>query len=291
MPHARTLAALAGWLLIASTVSAQADTSWFRWRPGHGLLLLENSLEFHPARATEKWAPPPAGCVVADVWLQTADGTRIHAWWYPQPGATGALLFCHGNAGNLSRRGQAAQDLAETLGVSVLLFDYPGFGHSEGKPNEAACYAAADAAYDWLIEQQRIPGEQIILYGKSLGGAVAADLALRRPHRALVLMKTFTSMPAMAKKLVPLTPAHRLIRNRFDTLAKIGRCPRPVIVAHGDCDRLIPLEMAQTNYRAAPTPKQFFLLPGAGHNDPLPISFLRELRAYLDEAAPIAVTH
>lgn len=254
------------------------------------LMLLENRLVFHPARAESSWVPPPANCVVGDVWLDLADGTRLHAWWFPQPGATGALLYCHGNAGNLSYRGQAAQALAETLGVSVLLFDYPGYGKSEGKPSEAACYAAADAAYDWLVEQQKIPAEQIILYGKSLGGGVAADLAVRRPHRALLLLKTFTSIPDMAWKQFPFIPTRWLVRNRFDTLSKIGRCTRPVVIAHGDRDGLIPLWMAEANYQAAPTPKQFFLLPGAGHNDMLAPSFLRELRAYLDQAAPSAVT-
>jgi len=252
------------------------------------LMLLENFLVFHPVRAAASWLPPPPGCTVEDVWLTMADGTRIHAWWFPRPGATGALLYCHGNAGNLSYRGQAAAELVDTLGVPVLLFDYPGYGKSDGKPNEAACYAAADAAYDWLTAEQKVPPDQIILYGKSLGGAVAADLAVRRPHRALLLLKTFTSVPAMAWKQFPFIPANWLVRNRFDTLAKIGRCTRPVVIAHGDRDTLIPLWMAEALFQAAPPPKRFFLLPGGGHNDMLPVPFLREVRAYLAETAPVA---
>lgn len=251
------------------------------------LMLLENALVFQPTSAASAWAPPPAGVVVEDVWLLAADGAKLHAWWFPQPGATGALLYCHGNAGNLSFRGVPAAELAQALGVSVLVFDYPGYGKSDGKPSEAACYAAADAAYAWLVEQQKIPGEQIILYGKSLGGGVAADLALRHPHRALLLLKTFTSVPVMAQRQFPFIPQW-LVSNRFDTLSKIGRVPRPVVIAHGDRDTLIPLWMGEALFQAAPTPKRFFLLPDSGHNDLLPAPFLGDLRAFLDEVAPVA---
>src|SRR5262249_5841596 len=152
-----------------------------------------NRLVFLACPASTDWQPPPADTIVEDVWLETGDG-RMHAWWIPQPGADGALLYFHGNAGNLSHRTTLALSLRKALNVSILLVDYPGYGKSEGKPTEAGCYAVADAAYDWLTEIQKIPPERIVLFGKSLGGGVATDLASRRPHRALVLARTFTSV-------------------------------------------------------------------------------------------------
>src|SRR5262249_37238925 len=149
---------------------------------------------------------------------------RIHAWWIPQPGARGALLYCHGNAGNLSHCARLALLLKQALGESVLLIDYPGYGKSEGQPNEPGCHAAGDAAHEWLIQVQKIPPERVILFGTSLGAAVATDLASRRPHRALVLVRAFTSAPDMAQHLYPFLPARWLTRSRFDSLARIGGC-------------------------------------------------------------------
>src|SRR5262245_17313193 len=112
------------------------------------LLCLENVFLYHPVRADQDWERPPTELAVQDVWLQAYDGTRIHAWWCPYPGAQGAVLYCHGNAGNLSYRGEALLQLRAALHQSILIFDYPGFGRSGGKPSEAGCHAAAEAAYD-----------------------------------------------------------------------------------------------------------------------------------------------
>ena len=243
------------------------------------LLFLENKFLYHPYTASSSWAPPPPELRVEDVWLTTPDGTRIHAWWFPVEGAKGAILYAHGNAGNLSHRGLAAGKLQEATGLSVLLFDYPGYGKSEGKPSEAGCYAAADAAYDWLAQQ--VPATEIVLYGKSLGGGVATDLSLRKPHKALVLCKTFTSVPDMAQRTFPFLPARWLVRNRFDNLAKIGQCPRPVLIAQADCDNLIPFDHGRQLYEAAPEPKRFSILEGCDHNDALPISFYYDLNDFL----------
>jgi fermentation-respiration switch protein FrsA (DUF1100 family) len=248
------------------------------------LLFLENALLYHPSRDMEK---PPDGVTVEDVWVTTPDGTRIHGWWFPFPGARGALLYCHGNAGNLSHRGVPALLLRQAVGESVLLFDYPGFGKSDGKPSEAGCYAAGEAMFDWLLQNKQIPPENIIIFGKSLGGGVATELATHRPHRALVLVKSFTSIPDMAQKQFPFLPARWLVTNRFDNLEKIGRCPRPVLVAHGDQDELIPFWMGKKLYEAANEPKRFVLFPGGGHNTPFPDAFYSELNEFLSKAAPL----
>jgi len=249
---------------------AQSSPSSSGWSPGQ---VLETSLLFHPIKAKEGWIAPPSNLPVEDVWLKAADGNRIHAWWLARDGSRGAILFCHGNGGNLSYWRPAMVALVNHLGQSVLIFDYPGYGRSEGKPSEAGCYAAADAAYLWLVQTQRIPGERITLFGESLGGGVATDLAARKPHRALVLTKTVTSIPDMAKKSLLSSASASLVHNQFDNLAKIGRSTGPIFIAHGDRDRLIPLAQGQKLYQAAPEPKQFFLMKGCDHNDPRSVLF------------------
>ncbi|OAI54843.1 hypothetical protein AYO44_03210 [Planctomycetaceae bacterium SCGC AG-212-F19] len=268
------------WLaLAAGLVAVSTALGWsFPWRP---LQTLETALVFHPTPASESWVDPPEEMHVEDVWLTTPDGTRIHAWWAPVWTASGAILYCHGNAGNLSHRLGNIFRLSTMLGESVLIFDYPGYGKSDGAPSEGGCYAAGQAAYDWLTDNKRIPPEHIVLFGKSLGGGLATELALHRPHRALVLVKTFTSVPNMARRSWLTSASASMVHNEFDNLAKIGRCPGPVYVAHGDRDQVIPLAQGQQLFTAAPSPKRFFLLKGAGHNDPLPADFLADLAGFL----------
>ncbi len=252
------------------------------------LLMLENRFVFHPTRDVE---PPPHGLNIQDVELHSADGTPIHAWWTTptdwQPDR-GALLYCHGNGGNLSYRGESMRRLRDHLHLAVLIFDYPGYGRSGGVPTEAGCYAAADTAYDWLTNTQKIVGERIVLYGGSLGCAVATDLAARKAHRALVLVSPFSSIPDMAQVQFPWLPARWLVRNRFDNVGKIAQCRRPVFIAHGTADRLVPFTQGKRLFAAANEPKQFFPMPDLDHNHtPIP-DFYEALRAFLAEYAPAA---
>jgi fermentation-respiration switch protein FrsA (DUF1100 family) len=252
------------------------------------LLCLENRLLFHPLRATEYWLPPP-NARVQDIELHTADGTRIHAWWCPvkdwQP-AQGAMLYCHGNAGNLSCRSDAVARWLQELGIPVLIFDYPGYGRSEGSPTEAGCYASADAAYAWLTRTMKVPSESVLIFGASLGGGVAVDLASRQPHRALILVKTFTSIPDAAQGVYPWLPVRWLVRNRFDNYEKIAKCRRPIFIAHGTADRLVPLAHGERLFEAASQPKRFVAMAGLDHNDGLSAEFFSALRSFLDETSP-----
>jgi fermentation-respiration switch protein FrsA (DUF1100 family) len=232
------------------------------------LKLLETKLLYHPTPASREWLAPP-NSRVQDVTLPIPDGSAVHAWWCPREDSCGAVLYCHGNAGNLSHRCSAIADLQTWLKTSVLIFDYPGFGKSEGKPTEQGCYAAADAAYDWLVSQQRIPPGLIMLYGGSLGGGVAVELASRRDHRALVLINTFTSAPDVGKAMYPWLPVRWVMRNRFDNLEKIGRCRRPVFIAHATADQIVPFEMGVKLFQAANEPKVFFPMEGRKHDDAL----------------------
>jgi uncharacterized protein len=128
----------------------------------------------------------------------------------------------------------------------------------------------------------------VVLYGESLGGGVAVELATRRDHRGLVLVKTFTSVPDIARLMVPgWVPVNRIVRTRFDNLAKIGGCRRPVFVAHGTADEVVPFSHGERLFQAAKPPKAFFRMPGITHNEPMPDEFLPELRAFLDRESPL----
>ncbi|MBY0458457.1 MAG: alpha/beta hydrolase, partial [Gemmataceae bacterium] len=202
----------------------------------------------------------------------TADGTPVRAWWCPVPGSAGVVLYCHGNAGDLSDRAEPVAKVMAELGQSVLVFDYPGYGASGGRPSEAGCYEAADAAFDWLVANG-FPPNRVTLVGVSLGGGVAVDLASRRPARALVLVKTFTSVPDVAARLLLGLPVQPLVQTRFDSLAKIGRCPQPAFIASGTRDRLIPYAHGERLAAAAGGPVRFLPLPGSDHDDPLSADF------------------
>lgn len=246
------------------------------------LLLLENTLVYHPSSFLE---PPPANEGIEDVQLTSADGTRIHAWYAPHATSDEAVLYCHGNAGNLSHRGPSIVKLRKALNASVLIFDYPGYGKSEGSPSEQGCYQAADAAYAWLTEKKNYAPSKIILYGGSLGGGIAVDLASRKDHRALVLVKTFTSLPDTGRSIywwLPV-PINAVMRNRFESLSKIEKCKRPVFMAHGTDDEVIPHALGEKLFATANEPKEFLSIPGNRHNDSLPNEFFTRLKKFLEK--------
>jgi fermentation-respiration switch protein FrsA (DUF1100 family) len=247
---------------------------------------LETSLVFHPASPAESWFAP-ADPDTQDVWFADAAGTRLHGWWLPpeRPEA-GAVLVAHGNGGNVSHRGQLAADLRRALGAGVLLVEYPGYGKSEGTPSEAGCYAAGEAAYRWLTDEAQVPPGRVVLLGESLGGGTAVELAARHDHRALVLVFCFTSLPAAAKHHYPWLPTHTLMRTRFDNLSKLPRCRRPVFVAHGTADEVIPFRHGEELFAAANDPKEFVRLDGFTHNALLDDRFYLALRRFLDARAP-----
>lgn len=248
--------------------------------------LLERSMVFHPCSPAKSWNAPVEPDT-QDVAMASPNGATVHGWWLPphEP-AAGAFLVAHGNGGNLSHRGQLAADLRRTTGAGVLMFDYPGYGKCEGKPTEAGCYDAAEAAYRWLTTAAKIPENRVVLLGESLGGGVAVELATRHDHRALVLVFTFTSLPAAAKYHFPFLPVHMLMRTRFDNLSKIGQCRRPVFIAHGTTDGVIPFSQGETLFAAANAPKEFLRLDGVGHDIGLGDRLCVPLAKFLADHAP-----
>jgi fermentation-respiration switch protein FrsA (DUF1100 family) len=248
------------------------------------LLALERRFIFVPATAAESWHDKP-DARIEDVTLHAATGEIIHAWWLPRPGATGVLHYSHGNAGNLSHRGPGLLRWASELNVSVLIYDYPGYGRSHGWATEENCYAAAEAAYQWLTEVQKADPRQVLLLGASLGGSMAIEMARRHDHRAVILIKPFSSIPDMAQARFPWLPARYFVRHQFDNVAKIRDCNRPVFVVHGTTDTVIPYKLGQRVYEAANEPKEFVTLDGHDHNTPLPGDFFQRLRAFLEKHA------
>jgi uncharacterized protein len=240
------------------------------------LYLAQPRLIFHPKSQLEK-TPAFFRLRHEEVWLPVKTSTgkieRLHGWWMPADGAAiGTLLYLHGNGINIGANVDQANRLHK-LGFSVLLIDYRGYGLSEGGfPSEANVYQDAEVAWKYLVEERYIPEEEIFIYGHSLGGAVAIDLATKRPNAAgLVVQSSFTSMIAMASQqwYTRIFPTELLVRERFDSITKVKSLKLPVLFIHGVADDLIPYTMTQTLYQAAPQPKQLLLVPGRGHNNAL----------------------
>jgi len=248
-------------------------------------MFLEDSLVFYPVRYPEgDWQPP--GLDFTDAWFASADGTQLHGWYVPREKPCAVILFCHGNAGNISHRADLLRILNRRLGATVLIFDYRGYGRSQGKPSEPGVYADARAARAWLAEHAGVAETDIVLLGESLGGAVAVDLAAADGARALVLQSTFTSAPDVAARAFPWLPVRWLMHTRLDSLGKIARYRGPLLQSHGDADTIIPFQFGQRLYEAATAasePKRFIPLPGADHNDPLPPFYFEALEKFLDE--------
>jgi len=243
-------------------------------------MFFENSLIFIPHRyPAGDWQP--AGFPFEDARFQAADGTRLHGWYVPCPNARAAVLFCHGNAGNITHRAYILEMLRRRVGVSVLIFDYRGYGRSEGKPNEAGILADARGARSWLAAREKIAESDVVLMGESIGGAVAVDLAARDGARALVLESTFDCLPDVAAYHFPWLPVRWAMRTRLDSATKIGGYHGPLLQSHGDADTIVPLRLGRRLFETANQPKQFLLLSGHDHNDPMPPEYYDSLRAFL----------
>jgi fermentation-respiration switch protein FrsA (DUF1100 family) len=221
---------------------------------------LERSLIYYPTRRLEA-TPREHGLAFEDVRVTAEDGIRLHGWYVPGSRPV-TVLWCHGNAGNISHRVENLRLLHDRLGVGTLLFDYRGYGESDGTPSEAGTYRDARAYRAWL--RQRTSG-RVVYFGRSLGAAVAAALAAEDPPAALVLETPFTSVRAMANATLP--GAGYLFRTRYDTLGTVGGIRAPVLVLHGDADEVVPFRHGQAVFEAAREPKWFFRIPGAHHND------------------------
>jgi len=237
------------------------------------LYLVQDRMVFYPTRDLDT-TPQDVALTYRDVFIYVTDTERIHSWLIQAPlseSHTGAtkppptVLFCHGNGGNISHRLETALLLTE-LGANVLLIDYRGYGCSDGAPTEENIYADAAAAYHWLIEKESVIPEDIVLFGRSLGGSVVVDLATKVSCRGLVVESSLTSARAMGRVMFPFLPVHLVLRYRFDSMSKISSVSCPVLVTHSPQDDIIPYRMGQELYQRAAIPKRFVKLSG-GHNE------------------------
>ena len=228
------------------------------------LYFMQPWMLFHPTKALSV-TPDQVGLVFEDVRIPVNEKHEIHAWFLPSSDSAVTVLFCHGNAGNISHRLETAHYLV-SLGFNVLLFDYRGYGQSDGSPGEDEMYADGRAAYEWLRNEKHLPAERVVIFGRSLGVAVAVDLASQVPARALVLESTFSSVTDMARHLFPFLPMKWLLRFRLDSESKIGSVAMPILMVHSPQDEIVPYQFGRKLFEAAPEPKTFVEISG-GHNE------------------------
>ena len=223
---------------------------------------IERRFIYYPSRPLAA-DPSSVGLTFRDVAFTAADGVRLHGWLIPGRTPT-TLLYSHGNGGNIGGRVAIARLLADQLGVGLFMYDYRGYGRSEGAPSEAGLVSDALGARAALL-REGVAAEHVVYFGRSLGAAVTLDLALAHPPRAVVLESPFASVSAMASTVLP--GGGLLFRTRWDSLAKIPGLRAPLLMLHSDADETIPYAQGRALFAAAPEPKTFFTIRGAHHYD------------------------
>ena len=209
--------------------------------------------------------PDKIGLSYEPVSFAALDGPKLSGWFVPAADSRGVVLFCHGNGGNISHRLELIALLRE-LGLSTFIFDYRGYGQSEGKPNERGTYNDAEAAWQYLTERRQVRPDKIVVFGESLGGAVASYLARRHTPKALILQSTFTSFRDLAAKFYPYLPVRLLARFDYNTIAHLRGVRCPVLVVHSRDDEMIPFGQGRRLFEAAKEPKEFLAISGS-HNE------------------------
>ena len=270
-------------LVVALTLALSGCAHLGRYSP---LAPVERSLVFHPAPYPDgDWGP--SGVYYEDAWFEAEDGTKLHGWFASHSHPRAVALFLHGNAGNITSRAETLDVLNDRHQLAVMTFDYRGYGRSKGKPSESGVLQDARAARAWLAERTGVRETDIVLMGRSLGGAVAVDLASKDGARGLVLASTFTSLPDVGAHHLPWLPTRFLMSQRLDSLSKIQHYNGPLLQSHGNADRVIPFEQGMQLFEAAPGPKRFVPIPGGDHNDPQTEEYRQALDEYLNSLPPV----
>ncbi len=217
-----------------------------------------------------------------DVWFASADGTRLHGWLLEHPNPRHVILYCHGNGEHVAHCAPELDQLRQNLAATVFVFDYRGYGKSQGKPFETQLIADGRAAHQWVADRAGVTTSEVILIGRSLGGGVAISSAEELGAKALVLQSTFARMVDTAAQLKPYLPVRLLMRNRWDSLSRIESYGGPVLQSHGVNDTLVTLSEARRLFEAIPGPRKEFLTYDGGHNDAMPLHYYQALQRFLD---------
>ena len=225
------------------------------------LRYIETRTLFYPTKDVASF-PDRANLEFEDVFFKTTDNLTLNGWYVPSKGAVTTILFCHGNAGNISHRIEKLKFFHD-LGCNIFVFDYRGYGRSQGRPSEKGFYNDAKAAYEWLLFRG-IASSQIIGYGESIGGAVMVDLASKEKMKAVILDSTLTSVKDLIARAYPFLP-YWVFYSRFDSETKIKSVKVPKLMIHSQNDEIIPFAIGRKLYEVSPEPKEFFQIHG-GHN-------------------------
>jgi fermentation-respiration switch protein FrsA (DUF1100 family) len=248
---------------------------------------MEKSFIFFPVSGIDR-TPDERGLSYEDVYFTTEDGIRLNGWFVPSSDGAPTLLWFHGNAGNISHRIDNIKLLHDRIKINVFIFDYRGYGRSDGKVSEKGTYKDARAALKTLGSRKDVDPKKFVFFGRSLGAAVAVDLAVLEAPSALILESPFASIREMAKTVFPLLPIGAFLRTRYDTLGKINRVRAPVLVLHGDQDDTVPYAQGRRVFEAASEPKEFFTIRGASHNDTFVVGgepYFAALKDFIDRTA------
>ena len=253
------------------------------------LFLMQGRMIFYP---TGKLMATPAdiGLDYESVTLSTSDHVKLHGWFIPATEEGGALLFFHGNAGNISHRLDSLK-IFHDLGLSTLIIDYRGYGRSQGSISEQGTYLDGEAAWNYLSETRKIPEQEIVVFGRSLGAAIAAYIASRKNPAALILESAFTSIPDMGAKLYPYMPVRVLSRFQYDARKALQSVSCPVLIVHSPHDDIIPYENGQKLYSSAREPKKFLEIRG-GHNEGFLVSgriYREGISKFVETSLPVSL--
>lgn len=245
----------------------------------------ENFIFFPDAEINE--TPRAIGLAFDDIFFNTSDGVRLHGWFVPGHRAQTTLLWFHGNAGNISNRLENIKLIHNKVGTNIFIFDYRGYGRSGGRVSEEGTYMDGEAAIEYLRTRRDIGPQKLILFGRSLGAAVAAEMATREEGLTLILESPFESIREMARVAFPLLPIGSILRTRYDVVEKIKKVKAPILVLHGDRDDVVPFTQGKKVFEAAPEPKEFYTIRGAGHNDTFIVggdAYFTALKNFIDRA-------
>ncbi len=227
----------------------------------------QHSRVFLPDRYPDGvWKPRSFGLPAEDLWFEAGDGTRLHGWWVPHKNARGTMLYCHGNTGSIAGRIGVFKYL-RNLRVNLFAFDYRGYGRSAGSPSEKGLYDDVRSAFDLLVDELGQTPDEIMVFGHSLGGAVAIDCALDRPMAGLIVQSSFTHIRDAAKTMFPTLPMHLAATRQFRNIDKVGQLTMPKLFIHGQADETVPSVLGESLFEAASEPKELYLVRRAGHTD------------------------